>query len=145
MADFTCPRDQVPVIGRTIPETCYDFGSPVITATAQGAGTQSSGDKVNPSSRGIRVTLDITAKSGTIDVVCNIYAKDIASGKYTLLLASASKTATGTTVLVVHPDLTASANLIAQNFLGQTFKVELVHGAGTTPSTTATVGVCLLP
>lgn len=145
MADFTVPRDQIPVTAQVVPQTCYDFKTAIITATAQGAGTQTSGDLVNPSSSGIRVTLDITAKTGTVDVVCNIYQKDPASGKYTLLLASASKTATGTTILTVHPALTGSANLIGKDFIGAVFKVELVHGAGSTPATTATVGACLLP
>ena len=117
----------------------------VITATAQGAGTQTSGDLFNPWGQGIRVVVDITAKTGTIDVTCNIYAKDRASGKYILRLASASLTATGTTEYIVHPDLTAAANSIAKNFLGEVWKVELVHGAGSTPATTATVGACLLP
>lgn len=121
-----------------------DLGT-LITATAQGAGTQTSGDFNNPWAAGIRVIVDITAKTGTIDVVCNIYSKDRASGKYILRLASASLTGIGTTEYIVHPTLTAAANSIAKNFIGEVFKVELVHGAGTTPATTATVGACLLP
>lgn len=124
--------------------TCNDLGA-IIISTAQGAGTQTSGDIANGWSAGIRVVVDITAKTGTIDVTCNIYSKDRASGKYILRLASASLTGTGTTEYIVHPALTAAANTIAKNFIGEVFKVELVHGAGTTPATTATVGACLLP
>lgn len=143
MGDFSDPLRQAPITHQVLPRQNYDLGA-LITATAQGAGTLSSGDLRNPAARGIRVVLDITAKSGTIDVVVNIYAKDQASGKYTLLLASASKTTTGTTVLLVHPDLTGSANLIAKDLLGDVFKVEAVNGAGSTPSATYTVGACLL-
>lgn len=123
---------------------CYDTGV-LIQATAQGAGTQTSPDQSNPSARGIAVVVDITAKTGTISVVCNIYRKDTASGKYTTLLSSAALTGTGTTTMIVHPDLTAAANTIAKDFIGSTWKVDLVHGAGVTPATTATVGACLLP
>lgn len=121
-----------------------DLGT-VLTATAQGAGTQTTGDLLNPWSAGVRVVVDITAKTGTIDVTCNIYSKDRASGKRILRLASVSLTATGTTEYIVHPALTAAANTIAKNFITELFQVDLVHGAGTTPATTATVGVCLLP
>lgn len=143
MADFSNPLRDTPLGPQVLPRMNYDLGA-VITGTAQGAGTQSSGDLKNPIGRGIRVVLDITAKSGTIDVVCNIYAKDRASGKYTLLLASASKTATGTTILTVHPDLTGAANTIAKDLLGEEFKIEVVNGTGSTPSATYTVGACLL-
>lgn len=143
--DFSDPLRQSSIgKGQVLPRNNCDLGA-LITATAQGAGTLSSGDLKNPSGRGIRVVLDITAKSGTIDVVVNIYSKDPASGKYLLRLASASKTATGTTELVVHPDMGAeTANLVAQQFLGEDFKVEAVNGAGSTPSATYTVGACLL-
>lgn len=144
MADFTGRRDNLPVLGAVAPQTCLDLGV-VITGTAQGAGTQNSGRLYNTSSRGVRVTLDITAVGGTIDVVVNIYTVDPASGVRTLRLASASKTATGTTELLVTPDIAASANLIAQNFLGAQFEVDVVNGAGSTPAATYTVGVCLLP
>jgi hypothetical protein len=123
---------------------CFDTGA-LIVATAQGAGTQTSPDQSNPSARGIAVTVDITAKTGTISVVCNIYRKDTASGKYVTLLSSAALTGTGTTTMIVHPDLTAAANTIVKDFIGATWKVDLVHGAGSTPATTATVGACLLP
>jgi len=147
MSDFSDPLRQSSVgKGQVLPRLNYDMGAlPNLSVTNQGAGTLSSGDLRNPSGRGIRVVLDITAKTGTIDVVVNIYSKDEASGKYTLRLASASKTATGTTELLVTPDLTAAANTIAQNFLGEVFKVEVVNGAGSTPSATYTVGACLIP
>ena len=143
MSDFTDPRRQAPITQQVLPRCNYDLGA-VITATDQGAGTLESGELLNRVGRGLRVVLDITAKTGTIDVVVNIYAKDKASGKRTLLLASASKTTTGTTVLDVHPDLTASANLIAKALVGELFEIDVVNGAGSTPAATYTVGACLL-
>lgn len=143
MTDFTDPLRQAPLTNQVLPRQNYDIGA-IITGTAQGAGTQTSGELRNPSGRGLRVVLDITAKSGTIDVVVNIYAKDKASGVRTLLLASASKTAVSTTVLDVHPDLTGSANLIAKALVGDLFEVDVVNGAGSTPSATYTVGACIL-
>jgi hypothetical protein len=143
MADFSEPLRQAPIIGQVLPRQNYDIGA-VITAAAQGAGTLTSGELRNPVGRGIRVVLDITSKSGTIDVVVNIYSKDKASGKRNLLLASASKTATGTTILTVHPDLTGSANSIAKDLVGDAFEIDAVNGTGSSPSATYTVGVCLL-
>jgi hypothetical protein len=141
--DWSNPLSMAPIIGQVLPRMNYDMGA-LITGTAQGAGTQGSGDLRNPVGRGIRVVLDITAKTGTIDIVVNIYAKDRASGKYILLLASASKTAVGTTELLVHPDLTAAANTIAKSLVGDEFKVEAVNGTGSSPVATYTVGACLL-
>lgn len=141
--DWTDPLRQAPISSQVLPRQNYDLGA-VITATAQGAGTLNSGVLRNPVGRGLRVVLDITEKTGTIDVVVNIYARDKASGKRILLLASASKTATGTTELLVHPDLTGAANTIAKNLVGDEFEIDVVNGAGSTPSATYTVGACLL-
>src|SRR4051812_34952086 len=117
MADFIGPR----ISGGAIPQICTDLGA-IITGTAQGAGTVTSGDLNNPTCKGVRVTIDITAKSGTIDVVATIYSKDPASGKYQTLLASASLTGTGTTFLTVHTDLTDAANSIKKLPLGAVWK-----------------------
>lgn len=140
MPDFAGNRN-APQLGQVCNNV--DLGA-VITLTAAGAGTTNSPDLTNNGGRGLVATLDITAKSGTIDVVVNIQIKDQASGKYTTLLASASKTAVSTTRLVVYPTITASANLIAQDVINEVFRVQVVSGAGSTPSFTATVGVCIL-
>lgn len=141
MADFDKNADS-PTLGQITNNV--DLGA-VITLTNAGAGTTNSADLQNNNCRGVAVTLDITAKTGTIDVVVNVQIKDRASGKYTTLLSSASKTATGTTRIVVYPTITASANLIAQDIINEVFRVGVVSGAGSTPVFTATVGVCLIP
>ncbi len=141
MADFVKNSD-APQIGQPI--TNVDLGA-VLTFTNQGAGTVDSADLHNNGARGVVVTLDITAKTGTIDVVVNIKVKDRASGKYITLLSSVSKTATGTTRLVVYPTITASANLIAQDVIGELLQIDVVSGAGSTPLWTGTVGVNFIP
>ena len=144
MADFTCPDTNLPMQGRVMPHSCKDLGA-LITLAAAGAGTTLGADQVNTSARGVRVTVDLTKNSGTIDVVVTIQTKDKASGKYIDRLASVSLTASGTTEYTVHPDLAASANVVAQNFLGENWRVKLVSGTGSVPNFTATVGACLLP
>ena len=143
MADWTGKLTDAPLIGQTIPRTVRDLGA-LSTFSAAGAGTTLSADQDNPSSRGVAVVIDITAKSGTIDVVVTIQKKDKASGKYIDVLSSASLTVVGTTVLTMHPDLTAAANSIAKDVLPEQWRVRIVSGAGVTPSFTATVGACLL-
>lgn len=143
MADFTGKDNDLPIIGTVLPRQNKDLGA-LITLTAQGAGTVNSLDQVNVGSRGVRATVDITAKTGTIDVTVNIQRKDVASGKYVTLLASASLTGTGTTTYTVHPNASVAANVSINDFLGEIWRVQVVNGAGSSPSTTATIGACLL-
>ena len=148
MADFTGRLSDIPVSGQVYPRTVRNLGS-VLSLTAQGAGTVLSstarGREINLSSRGVRVTVVIANKAGTIDAVFTIRRYDKASGTFVNMLASASLTADGTTTLTVHPDLTAAANSIAKDFIGEEFDVQLVSGAGSTPAFDCTVGVELLP
>lgn len=144
MADFVGPRTNYPDQRQVTPRTNFDLGA-LLTLTAQGAGTLLSADQVNPGSRGVMVVCNISAKTGTIDLTITIQRKDPASGVYTDLLSTVSLTGTGTTTLIVSPDLTASANSIAQTFLGENWRVKAVSGAGSSPSITATISACLIP
>lgn len=109
-------------------------------ASANANGT----DITNPSGRSAVVVIDITAITGTTPTcVVTVQGKDPISGKYYTILASASLTATGTTVLRIDPSLTAAANLVAADLMPAEFRVIATIG-GTTPAVTATVGVCLL-
>lgn len=148
MADFTGPVTNLPVAGQFYPRTVRNLGA-VLTLTNQGAGTVLSstarGREQNLSSRGVRVTIVITAKTGTIDAVFTIRRYDPASGTFIDMLSTASLTGTGTTTLTVHPDLTGASNSIAKDFIGEEFDIKLVSGTGSSPSFTATVGVELLP
>ena len=105
--------------------------------------TVSAGDCDNTAGSAAVFVIDITAITGTTPAVTfTIEGKDPISNKYYTILASASLTATGTTVLRVFPGATAAANLAANDIIPRTFRVTATI-SGTTPAVTATVGVLL--
>lgn len=69
-----------------------------------------------------------TAGGATIDVTPKIEAYDTVSGKYYDILTGLAITAVGTTILKVHPLLTASANVIAKDMLPKNYRVTMTHG-----------------
>jgi hypothetical protein len=77
--------------------------------------------------------VDITGVTGSISAVISIYGVNPHNGTEWLILASAAKTATGQTLLKVHNNLTASANLIAKDVLSNVYRVKiaLTAAAGT--------------
>ena len=72
--------------------------------------------------------IDCTAIAATPSVVFTILGYDPVSTKTWVILASAAVTAVSTTVLRVHPELTASANLIAKDLMPDYFTFTAVHG-----------------
>lgn len=150
--DFSNPHRDAPITSQVLPRTVFDLGTSLVTLTAAGAATTLSSDsgqrgknEINTSSKGLRLVVDLTKNAGTIDVVVTIQSYDRGTGKYIDRLASASLTATGTTEYIVHPDLTAAANSIAKNFLGEEWRVQVVSGAGITPDFDLAIGACYLP
>ena len=110
----------------------------VVTLTAASAGVNSA-DLVNPVQRGVRIGINVTAISGTSPTLTvTIQGKDVASGVYYTILASAAITATGFTSLVVYPGITLVANETADGPLPNTWRISTAIG-GTTPSVTATI------
>jgi hypothetical protein len=103
--------------------------------------TQTQADQSNPSARGVRVVLNMTAV-GTGSVTLEIDAKDVASGVYLPLLTGAAVTTNSTNVYIVHPDLTAAANSIAKDILPRTWRVKVV--ANNANSATYSVGASYL-
>lgn len=71
--------------------------------------------------------IDVTAVTATPSVVFTIQGVEPISGNVYTILASAAITATGTTVLRVHPSLTASANAIAKDILPMGINIAAVH------------------
>lgn len=71
--------------------------------------------------------INVTAATATPSVVFTIKGTDPASGATWDILASAAITGTGTTVLRVHPELTAAANTIAKDFLPAAFSIVATH------------------
>jgi hypothetical protein len=110
-----------------------------ITVLASAARTASvnSSDFTNPGARGVRVWIKVTAISATPSVVFTIAGKS-SQGDYYAILASAAVTGTGTTTLVVHPDIAASANAVANTVLPYQWRVQAV--AGDADSMTYSIG-----
>lgn len=73
------------------------------------------------------IIIDCTAASATPSVVFTFQGWDSVSGKKWTILASAAITGTGTTILRVAPELTASANLIAKDVVPNGFSFTVVH------------------
>lgn len=76
---------------------------------------------------GLVVVIDATAVTATGSVTVLIEGVDRNSGKTWTLLQSSAIAATGTTVLRVHPQLTAAANLVAKDVLPPVFRVTCTH------------------
>jgi hypothetical protein len=115
----------------------------VVSLAGAGAGTTNSSDQVNYSGRGAVVVVDMTADGGSPSVVVTIQGKDVASGEYYTLLASAAITTTSVVVLQIYPDIAAAANLAAARPLPRTWRVS-VAVAGTSPLVTLTVGASMI-
>jgi hypothetical protein len=97
----------------------------LMTSAARTA-TNNSGDKTNNFARGVRVTIDCTVDPAAASVVFTIQGKT-QQGDYYTLLASAAITAVGNTELTVHPQITAAANTVAKNALGNVWRLLATH------------------
>ena len=95
------------------------FASAARTATATAT--------FNTGSCGGLFFINVTATAATPSVVFTIAGEDPISGATYTILASAAITATGLTVLRVHPALTATANTIAKDMLPAAIKVTATH------------------
>lgn len=100
--------------------TFYGSVARIATPTA----VQVDDDKV----QGVQVVIDVTAVAATPSVVPTIDGFDPLSETWYNLLTGAAITATGTTVLRIHPELTAAANLTAQDFLPERYRIVMTHG-----------------
>lgn len=98
-----------------------------LLASAARTATVATSDQSNTEHRGVVVIIDVTAIASSPSVVATIQGKDEISGKYYTILASAAIEATGTTVLRVFPGATAATNLVANDVLPSTWRVNLVH------------------
>lgn len=109
------------------------FPSAARTATA-------TGDDIEVrAGRGLHLTINATAASATPSVVFTIQGKDVTSGSYYTILASAAITGTGTTVLRVFPGATAAANTVANDSLPGIIRV--IATAADADSLTYSVGL----
>lgn len=117
--------------------------SRTVFASAARTATANSNNMSLPDAVGAEFMLDISAVSGTTPTcVVKVQARDPISGNYVDVpgAAFASQNATGTTRLVVHPAITASANVAVAQTLPERFRAVATIG-GTTPSFTFSLSV----
>jgi hypothetical protein len=91
---------------------------------------------------GAVITIDCTAIDSSPSVVFTFQGKDPASGKYNDIISSAAITGTGTTVIRIHPELTAAANTIAKDVIPTYWRIRAVHADA--DSITYSVGVSIV-
>jgi hypothetical protein len=91
-------------------------------------------DLTNADAGGVLVVLDITAVPGVQTVQLKIRARDIASGKYTDLVADTAQVTTGTRKLACYPAAAAAPAAVDGYValpLPRSWNVQVVHsGAG---------------
>lgn len=76
---------------------------------------------------GIHVIIDVTAITATPSVVPTIRGYDATSGQYYTILTGTAIVATGTTVLKVHPSITALANGSARDGIPDEWDILMTH------------------
>ncbi len=113
-----------------------------LLASAARTATLNTADQQNDEMRGVHVIIDVSALSATPSVTPTIQGKDPTSGKYYSLLVGLPITATGTTVLKVHPSILPKHNAAAQDLLPAKWRVRLVHADS--DSITYSVGANLM-
>jgi hypothetical protein len=114
-----------------------------LLASAARTASIDTADIANEGYGGVEVTIDATAKTATPSLVFTIQGKDLESGKYYTILASAAITDTGTTVLRVFPGAPVTTNVSANARIPAVWRVNVV--AGDSDSLTYSVGATLLP
>lgn len=114
----------------------------LITGTAA-TSTQTGADQTNYNGKGLVVTYDCTAVTGSGSFTVSIQGKDTASGKYYTILAGTARSTTGTDILTVYPGLTAAANVTANNVLPRTWRVVATYNSGTNQTFTVAASVLL--
>jgi hypothetical protein len=88
-------------------------------------------NKKIPGNRGLKAILNVTAVPGVDTVQLVIEGKDPVSGVYFTVLQAAARAGAGTDVLTVYPGITVTANVSAADLLPDTYRVRVVHSAGT--------------
>lgn len=109
----------------------YDQGTAL--ASASRTTTQTLPDIYSYGASFLNVVLDMTVV-GTGSVTLSINGKDPASGKYYLILAGAAVATNSTNRYKVGPNVTASANAIAQDYLPAVFQL-IVTANNANPAT----------
>lgn len=88
-------------------------------------------NKKVPGTKGCKAVLNLTVVPGVDTVQVVIEGKDRVSGVYYAVLTGATQVATGTFVFTVYPGVTVAANVSLSDVLPDTYRVRVVHSAGT--------------
>lgn len=115
---------------------------PILSSAARTASLNSNPFGTGGAS-GIIVVIDATALAATPSVVFKLQGLARVSGKWFDILTSVAITGVSTTLLRVHPELTAAANTIAKDVIPETMRV--VATAGDADSLTYSVEAILVP
>lgn len=102
----------------------HDQKDPQIVFESAARTATSSVTMLTPCLGGVFV-IDCTAAAATPSVVFTVAG--VMNGIEYTILTSAAITGTGTTVLRIHPSLTAAANTIAKDVLPQALKITATH------------------
>jgi hypothetical protein len=97
--------------------------------------------KYNAHFKGLRLTVEVSAFTGT-SITFTIQGYDPLSDSVYTLLASAAITGTGTTTYLIYPGCVAVANAVANNVLPEAWQVT---ATGTITSATYSVRAELIP
>ncbi len=119
----------------------YEVKSEQVYKSAARTILQTGADIENPYGVGLILVIDITLDPALAALTFTIQGKDPTSGKYYNILVSASLAAVATTILRVHPELTAAANLIVKDMMPSIFRVNVAVADG--DSMTYSVGAIL--
>jgi len=118
-----------------------DNAEGVFLASGSRTTTQTMADQTNLNKKGIRVVLDMTTV-GTGSVTIAVEAKDPASGKYVVMLASAAIATNQTKTLLIYPGAANTANASANDRLPKTWRINVT--ANNANPATYSVGYMLL-
>lgn len=115
----------------------------IASLSAAGSGTVTSSDIMNPTGSGVRVSINVSAISGTsATLVVKVQGKDVASGVYYDIMTGPSITAAGFTSMVIYPGIVqTNTTTFRSDLVPEWYRISYTI-TGTTPSVTGTIGVC---
>jgi hypothetical protein len=123
--------------GDTLAKPNFDL---LVSTLTSAATSFTSADQINPNAKGVSCLINITAATGTTPtLVVTIQGKDVSSGLYYTLLASASIITAGQTRIVVYPGEATVTNVSVGDIIPHIWRISYTIG-GTTPAFSGTVG-----
>ena len=111
-------------------EQRYNDLEVTVLASAARTASVNSDDQTNYGARGVRLTLDVTARQLPATITVKVQAKDSVSGQYLDMTDCAFATANSisTDELIIYPGLTAAANVVVSDVLPRTWRAVATYG-----------------